>query len=176
MIMSTKALAVFAVLILGLILCGVGCGPKPEPVPETTEVTEPEPQEKPPVTEPVVEPEPVVQRITEDQFKIVHFDFDKYNLRPDAKAALEYNARLLNENPNVKILIEGHCDERGTVEYNLALGEKRARTAKDYLISLGIDDGRLDIISYGKERPVALGHNETAWSKNRRDKFTITSQ
>ncbi|HHI02170.1 MAG TPA: peptidoglycan-associated lipoprotein Pal [candidate division Zixibacteria bacterium] len=106
----------------------------------------------------------------------VYYDFDKYNLVDSAKAALENNARVLKDNPSVMVKIEGHCDERGTVEYNLSLGEKRAKAAKDYLIDLGVDAGRLDIISYGKERPVDPGHNEAAWAKNRRAAFIVTSQ
>jgi len=104
----------------------------------------------------------------------IYFDFDRYFLRPESKTTLEKSARILKANPQIKIKIEGHCDERGTVEYNLALGEKRARAARDYLVNLGIDPGRISVISYGKERPVDMGHNEDAWQKNRRDEFKIT--
>ena len=82
----------------------------------------------------------------------------------------------MKSNPSVMVKIEGHCDERGTIEYNLSLGEKRAKAAKDFLIDLGIDAGRISTISYGKERPVDPGHNEAAWAKNRRAAFTVTSQ
>jgi len=173
--MSRRIYAIFAFMLIAAMLLGLGCGPKPEPVAERPAV-EPEKPAEEPVTEPVIEPEPEVVRLTEDQFKIAYFDFDKYNLRSDARAALEANARLLRDYPNVKVLIEGHCDERGTVEYNLALGERRARASMDYLTSLGIGGDRLEIISYGKERPVALGHNEDSWAKNRRAEFTITEQ
>lgn len=174
--MSRKFFVVLAFAAAVLILFGSGCGPKPEEVVEEPVVEEPvEPVEEP-ITEPVVEPEPEVVRVTESEFRIAYFDFDKYNLRPDARTALEYNARLLKDHPDVTVLLEGHCDERGTIEYNLALGEKRARTAMEYLISLGIDGSRLDMVSFGKERPVAMGHNEEAWQKNRRVKFTITGQ
>lgn len=167
--------AMLVILALAFFVMMLGCGKKPPP---------PEPPAPPvvvedtttKVTEPPTPPPPEVQRLTEDQFKIAYFDFDKYNLRADAKAALEANARLLKDNAKVTVMIEGHCDERGTVEYNLALGEKRARTAMDYLKSLGIEAGRMEIISYGKERPVATGHDEASWQKNRRAKFTITSQ
>ncbi len=174
--MPRKFFGILAFIAVMMMLAATGCGPKPQPVVEEPVVTEPEKPYEEPVTEPVIEPEPQVLRLTEDQFKIAYFDFDKYNLRSDAKAALEFDSRLLKDNPNVKVLIEGHCDERGTVEYNLALGEKRARAAMDYLVSLGVDRNRLEIISYGKERPVALGHDEDAWAKNRRAKFTITKQ
>ncbi|RKX24011.1 MAG: peptidoglycan-associated lipoprotein [Candidatus Zixiibacteriota bacterium] len=118
-------------------------------------------------------PPPVLK---ETQFETVHFDLDKFNLRGDAKAALDHNYELLKDFPDVICKIEGHCDERGTIEYNLSLGEKRARAAMDYLIGLGIDASRISIISYGKERPVDPGHNDAAWDKNRRDEFKIISQ
>lgn len=105
--------------------------------------------------------------------KDIHFDFDRYDLRPDAKRILAENARVLMENPTWKVLIEGHCDERGSNEYNLALGEKRARAAMQYLTKLGISPGRLSIISYGEERPLDPRHNEEAWAKNRRCHFVV---
>jgi len=98
----------------------------------------------------------------------VFFDFDKYNLKPPARSTLEKQAVWLKKYPALGITIEGHCDERGTREYNLALGERRANAAKDYLIALGIASDRIKTISYGKERPVALGSNEAAWAQNRR--------
>jgi peptidoglycan-associated lipoprotein len=96
------------------------------------------------------------------------FDFDDFSLRQDAKSALEQDGKYLSKNSGSKVVIEGHCDERGSVEYNLALGEKRARAAKDYLVSYGIPAARLTTISYGKERPFDTGHEEGAWAKNRR--------
>jgi len=96
------------------------------------------------------------------------FDFDDFSLRQDAKSALEKDGKYLERNSGTKVVIEGHCDERGSVEYNLALGEKRARAAKDYLVSYGIPGARLTTISYGKERPFDSGHDESAWAKNRR--------
>ena len=103
--------------------------------------------------------------------RTIYFDFDKYNLRDDAKRALESNAKILMANSKARIVIEGHCDERGTTEYNLALGEKRASTARDYLIRLGVDASQISVISYGEERPVALGHDEESWAENRRGEF-----
>jgi len=103
----------------------------------------------------------------------IHFDFDKYNLLPLARQILQRKAEWLRNNPNVSVIIEGHCDERGTNEYNLALGDRRAESAKTYLINLGITGSRLTTISYGEERPVNPGHNEVAWAKNRRAHFTI---
>lgn len=98
----------------------------------------------------------------------VFFDFDKYNLKPDARETLERQAAWLKRYPAVTVAIEGHADERGTREYNLALGERRANAAKDYLLALGINPNRVSTISYGKERPAVAGSNETAWAQNRR--------
>jgi peptidoglycan-associated lipoprotein len=128
----------------------------------------------PPPPPPLVEepPPPPVELV----FEIVYFDFDKYTLKSDAKSALGTNARTLRENDDASILIQGHCDERGTVEYNLALGEKRAKACRDYLVDLGITAGRIRTISYGEERPVSPGHDETAWSRNRRAEFVRTDQ
>ncbi len=103
----------------------------------------------------------------------VYFDTDRYNIDSVDAAALGKQAGWLLQYPGKRATIEGHCDERGTRDYNLALGERRANAAKNYLVSLGVDPSRLSTISYGKERPVALGSNETAWSQNRRA-VTIT--
>ncbi|MBW1973738.1 MAG: peptidoglycan-associated lipoprotein Pal [Deltaproteobacteria bacterium] len=108
--------------------------------------------------------------------KDIHFDFDKYNIRPGDALILQENAKVLKAHPNVNIQIEGHCDERGTIEYNLALGERRANSAKNYLVSLGISPSRITTISYGEERPVDPRHCEEAWAKNRRCHFIITSK
>lgn len=108
--------------------------------------------------------------------KDIHFDFDRYDLRPDAKRILAENARVLMENPTWKVQIEGHCDERGSNEYNLALGERRARSAMNYLIKLGISPERLSIISYGEERPLDPRHCEEAWAKNRRCHFVVVER
>jgi peptidoglycan-associated lipoprotein len=108
--------------------------------------------------------------------KDIHFDFDRYDIRPSDAAILKENAALLNKFTNVKIQIEGHCDERGTVEYNLALGERRATSAKNYLVSLGIDSVRISTISYGEEKPLDPSHNEEAWAKNRRAHTLVTAK
>jgi peptidoglycan-associated lipoprotein len=104
----------------------------------------------------------------------VFFDFDKYNLKPDARAILEKQAAWMKQFASVTVSIEGHCDERGTREYNLALGERRANSVKDFLIALGISPSRVKTISYGKERPVALGSDEQAWTQNRRGVTVVT--
>ena len=109
---------------------------------------------------------------TSTGFLPVYFDFDKSLIRPDQVERLEANAAFMKNNA-VKVQIEGNCDERGTNEYNMALGERRATSAKKYLVNLGIDSSRLNTISYGEERPVNFGHDELSWSQNRRDDFVI---
>jgi peptidoglycan-associated lipoprotein len=103
----------------------------------------------------------------------VFFAFDRSDLNADSRATLEKLASWMTTYQNVTITLEGHCDERGTREYNLALGERRADAARDYLVALGVDGGRLSTISYGKERPAVLGSNEEAWAQNRRDVFVV---
>lgn len=98
----------------------------------------------------------------------VFFAFDRYDLRPEARFTLQKQAAWMKANPSVSVTIEGHCDERGTREYNLALGERRANSASDFLMSLGVPASRITTISYGKERPVDPASNEVAWAKNRR--------
>lgn len=112
---------------------------------------------------------------TTEVLKDVFFDYDQFDLKPEARRALEENAAWLKNNPQVRVLIEGHCDERGSIEYNEALGEKRAMSTKSYLVSLGVEAGRIFTISYGELKPFASGHNEEAWAQNRRAHFKITS-
>jgi len=107
----------------------------------------------------------------ESPLKEIYFDFDDYRLRADAREALQAEAAWLRKHPSVTAQVEGHCDERGTSEYNLALGAKRAQSAKDYLASLGIAPSRLSTNSYGSEVPVCREHRESCWQKNRRDRF-----
>ena len=108
--------------------------------------------------------------------KDIHFDFDKYEIRRGDEEILRENAALLKKYPKVRIQVEGHCDERGTVEYNLALGERRANHTKQNLISLGIASDRISTISYGKERPLDRGHTEEAWAANRRAHIVVLSK
>ncbi|WP_119678684.1 peptidoglycan-associated lipoprotein Pal [Indioceanicola profundi] len=98
----------------------------------------------------------------------VFFGFDRYDLTPEATATLDRQAAWLKQYPGVTVTVEGHADERGTREYNLALGDRRASAVKNYLVALGVDAGRVQTISYGKERPAVLGSNESAWAQNRR--------
>ena len=153
------------------------CAKKATQVPPTTEAPPPQAPapEKQPETTPTPEPEkiPAPKGITASDLQPVFFDLDSYTLRDDARGALDANAKLLRDNAGTKIVIEGHCDERGTVEYNQALGERRAQAARDYLTRAGIDEGRMQIVSYGKERPFDPGHDEAAWAKNRRAHFAL---
>ena len=108
--------------------------------------------------------------------KRIHFDFDRYDVLPGETEVLKQNAAVLKKYPTVKIQVEGHCDEQGTNEYNLALGERRSNSVKRYLVSLGIQEGRISAISYGEEKPLDPGHTEEAWTKNRRADFVILSK
>ena len=146
--------------------------PKAEKVEETTGFKESQPD-----TEAVKDSSSSVEKLNaQGILKAVHFDFDKYDLRPDAIRTLGDDAAAMKQHAQFKVRIEGHCDERGTVEYNLALGEKRARAARDYLVSLGTPAQRLSIISYGKERPIDPGHNEQAWAANRRAELVFLAE
>lgn len=106
---------------------------------------------------------------------MIHFDFDRSNIRAGDAAVLDGKVPLLRANPALRIRIAGHCDERGSDEYNLALGNRRAASAKRYLVNQGIDESRIEIVSYGEERPMAMGSNEEAWSQNRRAEFEIVA-
>lgn len=100
--------------------------------------------------------------------RVVYFDYDKSEIRPEARAILGRHAAYLSNNPNIQVRLEGHADERGSREYNLALGELRAESAKNVLSFSGVSENQLNTLSYGEERPMALGHNESAWQRNRR--------
>ncbi len=135
---------------------------------------------QPPVEKKTVEPESTAvkpetkpEQKKPYEFSNIYFDYDKSDIKPDMRKILADHARALKDNPNIKLVIEGHCDERGTIEYNLALGERRANAVKNYLENYGIDANRLSTISYGKERPLDPGHNEAAWAKNRRAQFEV---
>ncbi|HTG81212.1 MAG TPA: peptidoglycan-associated lipoprotein Pal [Geobacteraceae bacterium] len=181
----------FVVLCCGALL-SAGCAKKEmvkgeEPIsPPAAKPTETAPP-KPAAKEEAVKAEPVkempiakeevkeqVQAVAEENLKRIQFDFDSYVLSASARDTLSGNADyLLKKNLAVKVQIEGHCDERGSDEYNLALGEKRAKVALNYLVSLGVPAERLSFISYGKEKPLDPGHDEAAWAKNRRDEFIV---
>ncbi len=147
----TRYLLIPSMMFLGACCCEKEIAVAPEAVP-------------PPAPSPVAA---AVVPVLGDLF----FDFDKSALRVDASEQLKANAEWLKANSKSRVVIEGHCDERGTNEYNLALGERRAVNAREYLIKLGVDPSRLKTVSFGEERPFAAGHDEEAWSQNRRDHF-----
>lgn len=111
--------------------------------------------------------------LVQSQLGDVYYDFDKYNLKPEARETLARNAEVLKQHPAVNVFVEGHCDERGTNEYNLALGERRATASKNYLVQSGVAPERLYVISYGEERPQCFEHGESCWWKNRRAHFAV---
>jgi len=160
----------------------IGCA-KEEPPPPTAEA-QPRPAAPAPAPTPAPTPAPMAQApgmafqraLQEFQNQDAYFDFDRYDLRPDARAILDRKVAFLNENGSVRVQVEGHCDERGTNAYNMVLGERRATASRQYLTTAGISAGRVSTISYGEERPVDPGHNEAAWAKNRRAHFVVTGQ
>ena len=163
----------FVLFLVGLLVVAVGaCSKK-----QTTKVdTEPATETVTETAPPVEEVQEAVQETPVTKMPVlndVYFDFDKSALSAEAKQTLAENARQLKDAGSMAVTIEGHCDERGTNVYNLALGEKRANAAKDYLVSLGVDGGRITTISYGEEKPFDAGHDETAWTKNRRGHFVV---
>ena len=169
------------VILTALVASGlaVGCARKgreaPPTPPPAPPVSTPTPVPTPAPTPTPVPTPPPAPGSTPVEFEPAFFDFDSYALRDDARAVLDRDARMLRDHPDVKITIEGHCDERGTVEYNQALGEKRAQAARDYLVAAGSDGNRIQTISYGKERPFSPGHDEGAWAQNRRAHFVVRS-
>ncbi len=114
-----------------------------------------------------------VQQITDG---IVYFDFDKYDIKAEYRGMLQQKADLMKQYPSIRVRIEGNCDERGTREYNLALGERRALATYEYLVRLGVPSDQLEMISFGKERPAVQGTGEAVWAKNRRDDFNVIAR
>jgi peptidoglycan-associated lipoprotein len=186
----------FAAVALALLVCAGACHknkpPVARPTPPTSSAPSPAPPPAtPPSPTPDTTPVPKEPPITESDpiasadldtinknspFQPVFYALDSYEVDSIAQQALNTYAAMLKKYPTWVITIEGHCDERGTAEYNLALGEKRALSAKTYLVSLGIPSERLRTVSYGKEFPFDPGHDENAWSKNRRAHFVVTSK
>lgn len=149
-----------------------GCAKKQAPEPPAPPPAEAAPTPAP-VPSPTPEPTPPPPQVGSGDFQPAFFDFDSYALRDDARTALDRDAKLMRDNASVEITIEGHCDERGTVEYNQALGERRAQAARDYLVAAGISASRMQVVSYGKERPFATGSDEASWQQNRRAHFVV---
>jgi peptidoglycan-associated lipoprotein len=178
-----KKLFIYSLAIILVFSLAVSCKKKPKEVPPPPPQTQEQPQvekvEPPVVQEPRLTEEELFLQKSLDQINrekplgTIYFDYDRAVIRDDARPVLEANASWLGKFRTVKILVEGHCDERGTEEYNLALGEKRAKSAQDYLLSLGIGYERIKIISYGKSQPIDPGHGEAAWQANRRAQFLV---
>lgn len=190
---KTLWLMLIVVISVGLAFSVSGCGKKKvtteEEMGATVEKTEPKPGE--PGYEKIYEESmaakeeslesqasmekehEVLEGRTSAPLLPIYFDFDKSNIRNDQRARLEKNAAFLKQNNGARVRIEGNCDERGTNEYNMALGERRALSAKKYLVNLGIHKDRLHTISYGEEKPLLRGHDEYSWAQNRRDDFVV---
>jgi peptidoglycan-associated lipoprotein len=152
--------------------------PTPAPVSTPTVVTIETPVPTPPPPPRVDSSDITSKSLVEisSYLKPAFFDYDKADIRADAREALAANATWLKKYTSVQFTLEGHTDERGTAQYNLALGDRRANAAKDYLVSLGVDAARVKTVSYGKERPFATGHDEDSWQKNRRAHFVVTAK
>ena len=190
--MKTRMTALLAVLSITALLAG-GCAskevvkteepgvatvkaetPKTQPYFKTEEPAVPAQQQ--PIDAPVeikpADAQPPKSAAEVSLFETVYFDFDKSDLRQDARTILSKNAEILLKNKALKkVRIEGHCDERGSAEYNMALGERRANSVQQYLVTLGVQPDRLSVISYGKEKPAVIGSSEEVWAKNRRAEF-----
>ena len=169
---NLKAAVVLSTAMLAL--TAVGCAkkaPAPPPAPPTEQTPVPAPVSTPTTTGTTPTPAST-PTVTVSDLKTVYFPLDSYSLDDASRAVLDANARLLRDRPDLTVRIEGHCDERGTVEYNMSLGEKRADSVRDYLVAAGVSQSRLSTISYGKERPMVDGHDEATWSKNRRAEFS----
>ena len=187
--MRNRSLVACSVILLGVALLLVGC-PKKALEPAATEISQPQQPPAPAATpgEPSMQMEssmtgaagsaPVSAAIEQARAGFegsdIYFEYDSFDLTAQAKKVLAEKASFLNAHPGIKVTVEGHCDERGTQEYNLALGERRAKAAQEYLVFLGINAQRLNTVSYGEEKPVDPGNTEEAWAKNRRAHFVIT--
>ncbi len=172
-----------AALALSLVLMFPACAKKaakvePAQGPAVEQVEEPTAKvEKPVLSEEELFQQKSLEELNKDQvLKKINFDFDMYTIREDMKPILQANANWLLKFPTVEVLVEGHCDERGTIEYNIALGEKRAEAAKNYLVSLGMSPAKVKIISYGKSKPLVQGVDEATYFQNRRAEFVITKK
>ncbi len=192
-----KRLLIVALVILGIVIIA-GCAQrKVAPPPEQQKQLEAKQEDKQ-KTEPsgtiTVKPTPQ-ESITEKQIakakpaetqlsakelqaklEDIHFDFDKYDIKDEAKPILKELSDILSINKNIKVIIEGHCDERGTNEYNLGLGDKRANSTREFIISLGITSNRIETISYGEEKPICTESTEECWTKNRRAHFVLIEE
>jgi peptidoglycan-associated lipoprotein len=184
--LKSPTVALLVAFIAPLLLLSA-CGKKRPPVVTTKPTTRATPTPPPEVAETGPDVRPVDEgQPTGEDFSVsdpsgeggpladIHFDYDQSSLTDQARATLEKHALWLQNHREAKVMVEGHCDERGTVEYNLALGNQRAQVTHDYLVSLGVAADRLRTTSYGKERPIDPGHDEAAWARNRRAHFAVS--
>ncbi len=180
-----KSLIVLVVIVFGLTFSLIffgGCAKKATVKEEPATKEQAAAEKGAAKTGPAVKEEPTMAASEEETamakrekiFVDIHFDYDKYSLKSGSREILKKQATWLTNHETASVIIEGNCDERGTTEYNLALGERRAKEAMKYLVELGIDGKRLKTVSYGKERPLDSEHNEEAWAKNRRDHFVLS--
>ena len=191
MVMRAAQVTLMSLLLAGLMITGCArrpattaasaaapaAAPSPAPAPAPAP-SAPSPAPAPPAPAAAAAPAPAPRPVPKEfmavaALKEVYFDFDKYDIRPEDAKTLDANATWLKSNGDNLVLIEGHCDERGTNEYNLALGERRAKSTMNYLVSQGIQANRITIISYGEERPVCTEKTEACWAKNRRANFLV---
>ena len=180
---SSRQLCVLAVWVA--LAAFAGCGkntppPAPPAPPAAPATPPPAPGPEAPESTPVLDEYARIKAMGSDEIdrlgllSDIHFDYDEHTLRDADRDVLNRNAEVLKKFDFIKITIEGHCDERGSVEYNLALGDRRARAAREYLVSLGVDGNQLRTTSYGKERPLDTASNEEAWARNRRAHFAVS--
>ena len=158
---------------LAILFVLAACAPKPKPA-----EAPPEAPPQAPMTQSQIQTTVVPGSVQDFRVNVgdtVHFEYDKYDVKDADRDILQRQAAWLQRYPQVRVTVEGHCDERGTREYNLALGARRANAVKEYLVSVGVSSSRVDTISYGKERPMCTESNESCWSQNRRGVTTITS-
>jgi len=186
-----RAPSIFAVAVLSISVLWTGCARKravtTPPSPPSAPVEAPAPP-PPPAPAPIETPPPAASPFDGDLDAVnryvaehglladVYFDYDRDELRGDARSRLQLNAEFMKAQPQFVVTLEGHCDERGSIGYNVALGDRRATSSKHYVASLGVADGRMQSVSYGKERPVCTESNEACWSRNRRVHFVITAR
>lgn len=164
-----------ALLALGAFACkkkAPEVAPIPQPGPAPAPAPAPTPPPPPAPSESAAE---ITRAVAAEVGTMIHFEFDKFDIRPEDRSILDHKADILRANPALRIRISGHADERGSDEYNQVLGQKRANAAKQYLVSRGIDASRIEVTSYGEERPLDRASTEEAWAKNRRDEFEITA-
>jgi peptidoglycan-associated lipoprotein len=176
-----RASSILSVLAAAALLAACGKKPAPEqPAPEPAPARQEAPPPPPPPANDDAERRArdaaeKAKALRDELAELIHFDFDKADIRTSDQGILDRKAAILAANSAVRLRVAGHCDERGSDEYNLALGNRRGAAAKRYLSGKGVDEGRVEVVSYGKERPLDPGHSEDAWAKNRRDEFEVTA-